>query len=932
MRAFAFVFAASLALLSCSAGPTTSTKCGPTTCSGCCDLGGNCQAGATSVACGAGGATCAQCPGAESCTFGLCSGAATGGGTATGGSGGASGGGSGTGGSGGGNVGGGSGMTPDAGPQNTCAGTLVLCGTRCLDLQAEVENCGTCGHACGQGQVCNRGTCAVLPNDCTTQAQGCGAGYFCDPISKKCMSGCRLSNDCPSGATCNAGTCECATGQHACGQACVTDTAPASCGSRCSVCPQPAQSTSTCAAATCGFTCNTGYMANAGACLDIDECATANGGCSPNAACTNTPGARTCTCNTGYTGSGVSCTDVNECLANNGGCDVNATCANTLGARTCTCASGFTGNGQTCADVNECQSNNGGCNVNATCTNTPGARTCACNAGFSGNGLSCTPSSTGGGGGTTGGGGGTTGGGGGTTGTVSDQITQVRAAIDATTTGTVGQLTIRGAYVSYLKPAVAGATLGNDPVGFFIQGSQAGPALFIAVDPATVAGGLAPGNLVDITVDTVSRINQVRVVTGISGVTRSTTTPNPIPGLIAAAGTIDFAAATTLDTFESRLISLSASVVTDPVNAGTSFKSVTVSTTGTIGASAAMKLRMPSTEMDALNFGVGCSFTVSGVPMWRYTATSQPSPFVASEVQNVTCPGPSPLSAAATSTTSATVSFSRDLSPATVTAGAFSITAAGGGSLAVLSATPVSTRGVALTTATQVSSQTYTVAVTSSVQDTRGTGVPSTANSTTFLGAGTGSCFPGVVISQFFGGGSATGPFNQDFVELHNRGAVGVDLTNWSLQYQSTAGTTWTSNIITTGVIAPGGYFLVALGAPAVGGTSLPTPDLTINVTGTTNLSGTAAKLALVSSAGALPTGCPTSTAWTDLVSYGAVTSACAETASAPTPGQTLALFRLDGTGGTTACVDTNNNAADFITGAPAPRTTLSSAASCTCP
>ena len=185
--------------------------------------------------------------------------------------------------------------------------------------------------------------------------------------------------------------CSCPSMEHACGQACVSDTAVTSCGASCNACPPPPANgvASTCDQGTCGFTCAAGYTRQGAACVDVDECLTANGGCAAQATCTNTPGSRTCACNAGFTGDGLTCADVNECLTNNGGCSANAMCTNTPGARTCACNTGFTGDGVTCSDVNECLTNNGACSGNATCTNTPGSRTCACNSGYSGDGLTC---------------------------------------------------------------------------------------------------------------------------------------------------------------------------------------------------------------------------------------------------------------------------------------------------------------------------------------------------------------------------------------------------------------------------------------------------------------------------------------------------------------------------------------------------------------
>ena len=51
---------------------------------------------------------------------------------------------------------------------------------------------------------------------------------------------------------------------------------------------------------------------------------------------------------------------------------------------------------------------------------------------------------------------------------------------------------------------------------------------------------------------------------------------------------------------------------------------------------------------------------------------------------------------------------------------------------------------------------------------------------------------PDVVISQVYGGGGNAGAtLTNDFIELYNRGESAVDLSTWSVQYASAAGTTW---------------------------------------------------------------------------------------------------------------------------------------------
>ena len=51
---------------------------------------------------------------------------------------------------------------------------------------------------------------------------------------------------------------------------------------------------------------------------------------------------------------------------------------------------------------------------------------------------------------------------------------------------------------------------------------------------------------------------------------------------------------------------------------------------------------------------------------------------------------------------------------------------------------------------------------------------------------------PDLVVSQVYAGGGNTGAtYANDFVELFNRGSASVDLSGWSVQYATAAGTSW---------------------------------------------------------------------------------------------------------------------------------------------
>ncbi len=141
-----------------------------------------------------------------------------------------------------------------------------------------------------------------------------------------------------------------------------------------------------CVNGTCEVTCNDFFELDGELCVDVDECATDNGGCGDVALfrCINNEGSApvcedidecatdnggcgdaafwTCTNNDG---AAPTCEDIDECATDNGGCGDAAlyTCVNNEGAA------------PTCEDVDECATDNGGCGDAAywTCTNNDGA-------------------------------------------------------------------------------------------------------------------------------------------------------------------------------------------------------------------------------------------------------------------------------------------------------------------------------------------------------------------------------------------------------------------------------------------------------------------------------------------------------------------------------------------------------------------------------
>ncbi|HUG25813.1 ExeM/NucH family extracellular endonuclease [Piscinibacter sp.] len=188
----------------------------------------------------------------------------------------------------------------------------------------------------------------------------------------------------------------------------------------------------------------------------------------------------------------------------------------------------------------------------------------------------------------------------------------------------------------------------------------------------------------------------------------------------------------------------------------------------------------------------------------------------------------------------------------------------------------------------------------------------------------------GVVISQVYGGGGNSGaPLGNDYVELFNAGSAAVDVTGWSVQYASATGSgTFAANspaLLPPLALQPGQSLLVGLASGGSAGAPLPPAD----ATGTINMSASAGKVVLVNAGtgldcngGSVPCSPAQLAQIVDLVGYGSANFF--ETAPAPGAANTTALLRA-----ATGCTDGDNNAADFATGAPAPRNSASPLAPC---
>lgn len=292
-------------------------------------------------------------------------------------------------------------------------------------------------------------------------------------------------------------------------------------------------------------------------------------------------------------------------------------------------------------------------------------------------------------------------------------------------------LPIAHALVTYVRPAVL-----PDPAGFFLQAEQTGPAIFVAIDPATMSTPPVAGDDVSMTVTAVTNVVSLHEIVGVSGFTINSH-GNAISGLLRnVSSSTDLVS--NLDAYESEYIKLDGFVTEKFASSGGSL-SAEITTTGFASPTSTLELRLNPTVQENFDIQATCQFSLTGI-MWRYGKGAEPSGWANADLTTITCAAPQVVSAVAPTATSVNVVFDRDLSTSSLVASGsqFTITDsadAGAGPTITAASLGADLRTVTLTTSAQNADEPLVVTVPgTTLEDVLSKPVDPAHNSADFVG------------------------------------------------------------------------------------------------------------------------------------------------------------------------------------------------------
>ncbi|MBL0698649.1 Ig-like domain-containing protein [Comamonas sp. JC664] len=316
---------------------------------------------------------------------------------------------------------------------------------------------------------------------------------------------------------------------------------------------------------------------------------------------------------------------------------------------------------------------------------------------------------------------------------VATTSTQIQAVRDAADGELDAALPIEGAFVTFIKPAVAGST---EPVGFFVQAEAQGPALFVT--DATALGLVTVGDRVSFSVTSKATTDGLRNAPTVTGTTvisqghpvKNLSTATPAGLAVDRSAETSETLVTGLDSVESELTYLTGTIGTSG-GIGAGYLGFQITTTGITTGAANFRLRVPAALVTELDIEPGCTFTLNAGPLWRFGTNAQPSAFTASDLTLTNCAAPTFSSASATSLTEVVLNFSRSISAASITNAQEQFTFTEG---LTVSAARVEGKQVFLTTSEQTPGTTYSVTVATTVTDRTGGTVAPEAATQSFRG------------------------------------------------------------------------------------------------------------------------------------------------------------------------------------------------------
>ncbi len=264
-------------------------------------------------------------------------------------------------------------------PAKSCANAETICNNECVETTTDPKNCGACGTACVNGQVCSAGVCALT---CGAGSTDCSGSCVDNKVDPKNCGGCGTA--CSAGQICVGGSCsaQCPPNQKVCiGDggliSCVTtNTDRSNCGDCANVCATG----KVCSGGACADTCGAGETlcpgggvpycsatqtdnANCGAC----GAPCASGKVCSAGKCNDSCGLGETLCPAGDAGAAY-CAATKTDNANCGSCGVVCTSGKKCVSGTCQleCSAGLTMCGNACVDLATDRDNCGSCG--ATCS------------------------------------------------------------------------------------------------------------------------------------------------------------------------------------------------------------------------------------------------------------------------------------------------------------------------------------------------------------------------------------------------------------------------------------------------------------------------------------------------------------------------------------------------------------------------------------